>query len=131
MDTITFTRKELFDLGWNEPLSRLAKKYKISDRRRAEERQEQIEKEFKESQDKEAHAFKKLFLQAICLHQANIIRAYIQTVELNTIKNGNLTEEYNNWKTWAEQKVSWYGPLVNGTDPCSMIITKQTFSRNC
>ena len=31
MDTITFTRKELYDLVWKEPLSRLAKKYKISD----------------------------------------------------------------------------------------------------
>jgi hypothetical protein len=38
-------------------------------------------------------------------------------VELNTIKNGIPTVEYNNWKTWAEQKVSWYDPLVNGTDP--------------
>lgn len=86
-------------------------------RRKEEERQEQIKREFKERQDKEAHAFKKLFLQATRLHQANIIRTYIQTVELNTIKNGNLTEEYIKWKTWAEQKVSWYDPLVNGTDP--------------
>lgn len=31
MDTITFTRKELYDLVWKEPLSRLAKKFKISD----------------------------------------------------------------------------------------------------
>src|SRR5664280_2879502 len=31
MDTITFTRKELYDLVWKEPLSRLAKEYKISD----------------------------------------------------------------------------------------------------
>jgi hypothetical protein len=86
-------------------------------RRKEQERQEQIKREFKERQDKEAHAFKKLFLQAIRLHQANIIRTYIQTVELNTIKNGIPTEEYNNWKSWAEQKVSWYDPLVNGTDP--------------
>ena len=86
-------------------------------RRKEQERQEQIKREYKERQEKEANAFKKLFLQAIRLHQANIIRTYIQTVELNTIKNGNLTEEYNNWKFWAEQKVSWYDPLVNGTDP--------------
>jgi hypothetical protein len=86
-------------------------------RKKEQERQEQIKREFKERQDKEAHAFKKLFLQAIRLHQANIIRTYIQTVELNTIKNGIPTVEYNNWKTWAEQKVSWYDPLVNGTDP--------------
>jgi hypothetical protein len=31
MEQVTLTRKELFDLVWAEPLSRLAKKYKISD----------------------------------------------------------------------------------------------------
>jgi hypothetical protein len=31
MRKVTYTRKELYDLVWKEPLSRLAKKYKISD----------------------------------------------------------------------------------------------------
>jgi hypothetical protein len=31
MKEVTFTRKELYDLVWSEPLIRLAKKYKISD----------------------------------------------------------------------------------------------------
>jgi hypothetical protein len=31
MEKVTLTRKELYDLVWAEPLSKLAKKYKISD----------------------------------------------------------------------------------------------------
>lgn len=31
MEKVTLTRKELYDLVWTEPLSKLAKKYKISD----------------------------------------------------------------------------------------------------
>jgi len=31
MEQVTLTRKELYDLVWAEPLSRLAKRYKISD----------------------------------------------------------------------------------------------------
>ena len=31
MEQVKLTRKELYDLVWAEPLSRLAKKYKISD----------------------------------------------------------------------------------------------------
>lgn len=31
MQRVTITRKELYNLVWSEPLSRLAKKYKISD----------------------------------------------------------------------------------------------------
>lgn len=86
-------------------------------RRNEEERQEQIRKEFKERQNKEAQAFKNLFLQAIRLHQANILRTYLQTVDSTTIKNGKLTKEYTVWKAWAENKISWYDPLINGDDP--------------
>jgi hypothetical protein len=58
-----------------------------------------------------------LFLQAIHLHQANIIRNYIQTVEANETEKGSNAEEFTNWLAWAKQKVSWYDPLVNGPDP--------------
>jgi hypothetical protein len=86
-------------------------------RRKKWEEQQRIEQELRERQDKEAKAFKKLFLKAIRLHQANILRNYIKTVEANTDKEGKLTEEFTNWLTWAEKKVSWYDPLINEPDP--------------
>jgi hypothetical protein len=86
-------------------------------RRKIWEEQEKIERELKERQDKEAHAFKKLFLQAIRLHQTNILRNYIQTVEANAIKNGSVSEEFKTWMNWAEKKISWYDPLINDPDP--------------
>jgi hypothetical protein len=86
-------------------------------RRKQWEEQERIERELRERQEKEAKAFKKLVLIAVRLHQADIIRNYIQTVEANAIRNGNITEEFTKWLAWAEQKVSWYDPLVNGPDP--------------
>jgi len=85
-------------------------------RRKQWEEQQRIERELRDKQEKEAKAFKKLFLKAIRLHQANIIRNYIQTVEANAIRNGKITEEFTQWLAWAEQKVSWYDPLVNGPD---------------
>ena len=60
--------------------------------------------------------FYKIFLKAIRLHQANIIRNYIHTVEEDTMKKGNINEEFTQWLAWAEQKVSWYDPLINGPD---------------
>ena len=85
-------------------------------RRKQWEEQQRIERELRDRQEKEAKAFKKLFLQAVRLHQTNIIRNYIQTVEANAMKKGNITEEFTQWLAWAEQKVSWYDPLVNGPD---------------
>jgi len=86
-------------------------------RRKKREEQQRIEQVLMERQDKEAKAFKKLFLKAIRLHQANILRNYIRTVEANTVKEGKLTEEFTKWLTWAEKKVSWYDPLINDPDP--------------
>ena len=85
--------------------------------RKLREEQEKIERELKERQDKEAKAFKKLFLQSIRLHQANILRNYIHTVEENAAKNGTITEELKTWMNWAEKKVSWYDPLINDPEP--------------
>ena len=50
-------------------------------RRKQWEEQQRIERELRDKQEKEAKAFKKLFLKAVRLHQANIIRNYIKTVE--------------------------------------------------
>jgi hypothetical protein len=85
--------------------------------RKLREEQEKIERELKERQDKEAKAFKKLFLQAIRLHQANILRNYIQTVESNAVKNGTVSEELKTWMNWADKKVLWYDPMINDSDP--------------
>jgi len=86
-------------------------------RRKKWEEQQRIEQELRERQDKEAKAFKKLFLQSIRLHQANILRNYIHTVEENAVKNGTVSEELKTWMNWAEKKVSWYDPLINDPDP--------------
>jgi len=86
-------------------------------RRKKWEEQQRIEQELREQQDKEAKAFKKLFLKAIRLHQANILRNYIKTVETNAAKKGKMTKEFKKWLTWADKKVSWYDPLVNGNNP--------------
>lgn len=86
-------------------------------RRKQWEEQQRIERELKERQDKEAHAFKKLFLQAVRLHQTNILRNYINTLEQNALLNGSITDELKTWINWAEKKVAWYDPLINDPDP--------------
>lgn len=57
------------------------------------EEQQRIERELRDRQEKEAKAFKKLFLQAVSLHQANIIRNYIQTLEANEIEKGGAIQK--------------------------------------
>jgi len=66
--------------------------------RKKQEEQQRIEREFKELQDKEFNAFKELFIRAERLHQANIIRTYIQTVEESISRSGMTEEEFKKWK---------------------------------
>jgi len=131
IDIGPYTRKEVKD--GHEPIetkiSTIIAMLELEGKRMKEERiayeiwrkemdeQQRIERELIERQDKEANVFKKLFLQAIRLHQTNILRNYIQTVEANAVKNGTVSEELKTWMNWAEKKVSWYDPLVNEPDP--------------
>lgn len=86
------------------------------ERKEAEERK-RIEREFRERQDKELKAFKDLFLQAIRVHHANILRNYLSMIESNSVKAGTCTEEFRKWVEWANHKISWYDPLINESDP--------------
>jgi len=78
--------------------------------------EQRIKKEIRKQKKKEYHAFRELFVQASRLHQANILRDYIQTVETNAIKSGNISDDMQSWILWAKQKVEWYDPLINRED---------------
>jgi len=118
IDIESYTRKEIKD--GHEPIETkistiiamlelegkrmMEQRIRYEIQRKLREEQEKIERELKERQDKEAKAFKKFFLQAIRLHQTNILRNYIQTVETNAVKNGTVSEEFKTWMNWAEKK---------------------------
>lgn len=75
-----------------------------------------IEREIKEKKDKEISDFKLIFRRAVRLHQSNIIRNYISSVEKNATEKGEFTKEISIWAEWAKKKVDWYDPLVNSKD---------------
>jgi hypothetical protein len=60
--------------------------------------------------------FSSLFLESIRLHQTNIIREYIKTIEAKAIEKEQLNSELKDWIQWARKKADWYDPLINGDD---------------
>jgi hypothetical protein len=96
-----------------------SRKWRIEaeERRKLAEEKRKIEAEIKEKKDKESQNFKDLFIGATRLHQANIIREYIKTVETRAVKYQQLTTELNNWIEWANKKADWYDPLISEEDP--------------
>jgi len=89
----------------------------VAEHRRLEEERRKIAQEIKQQKDNEALRMKKLFLGATRLHQTNIIRMYIKTIEAKAIENEQLTDELKDWIQWAYKKADWYDPLINGDDP--------------
>ena len=87
------------------------------ERRKLAEESRKIAQEIQQQKDKEALRMKKMFLDATRLHQTNIIREYIKTVEAKAIENEPLTDELKDWIQWANNKADWYDPLINGDDP--------------
>jgi hypothetical protein len=109
--SIVLAKFELEGLRWKEIHEETDRQRKIQEER------ERIEREIKEKKENESRDFKKLFSQATRFHQANILREYVKTVEENSIKNGNISDELRNWIIWAKQKIEWYDPLINREDP--------------
>lgn len=92
-----------------------SRKWRIEaeERRKLQEAKRKIEQEIREQQEQESLKFKDLFLDATRLHQANIMREYIRTIETNAI----MTPELKKWIVWANKKADWYDPLINEDDP--------------
>lgn len=80
------------------------------------EEEKRIERENKERLEKEVRSFKLLFHQASRLHQANILRSYVQAVESNALNDNKLTDDLKDWFDWAKKKIDWYDPLINKED---------------
>lgn len=85
--------------------------------RKAQEEKERIETEIKVKKENEFNRFRDLFIQAHLLHQANVLREYVKTVERNGVLNGKTSEELALWIDWAMNKIAWIDPLMNQEDP--------------
>ena len=101
-----------------ELIGKELQEYRIKNEKLKKEREEKerIEREIRERIENELQRFKALFMQATRLHQANILRDYIKTVEADIIQNGIKSEEQLNWIKWAKTKVERYDPLINKED---------------
>lgn len=72
--------------------------------------EQRIENEIKKQKEKERKDFKKLLKQSERWHKTQILRGYINEVELKT--ECSLTEEQKRWINWAKHKADNYDPLT-------------------
>lgn len=101
-------------------------------RHKEEERLRQIqlrkEKEFHELQIKEIGAFKNLMLDVQRWNKLKQLRKFIDEVESEHIAKNSLTDEVQQWLTWAKKKADWYDPTINAEDELLVNVDKNTLS---
>jgi len=88
------------------------------------EEEKQIKEELQSRKNKELADFKGLLIKAQRLHQANVIRTYIDQVESKAIKEEKMTEELQNWIDWSRKKADWIDPQIEGADELLSDINK-------
>ena len=88
------------------------------------EEEKQIKEELQSRKNKELADFKGLLIKARRLHQANVIRAYIDQVESKAMQEEKMTEELQNWIDWSRKKADWIDPQIEGSDELLSDINK-------
>ena len=80
------------------------------------EEKEQIEREIRERKERELRDFKELIRQANQWRLTQIIRDYIEHVEDEAKKSGDMQDELIAWLNWSKQKADWFDPYLKGQD---------------
>jgi hypothetical protein len=96
--------------------------------REERELQEKLRKAYEEKQQKDLTDFKDMLLKAARWHKAVNLRNYIDTVEQNAINSGSLSEELQEWLTWARKKADWYDPFIELKDELLNEVDRETLT---
>jgi len=94
------------------------KRFRDDNQRREDERKEKvrIQQENQARKQKELDDFKDLLAKAKRRYQTEIIRNYIDLVELKAIEIDNLNEDKKEWIDWARRKTNWFDPFIEADD---------------
>ena len=87
-----------------------------------------IEEDLKQRKSKELDDFKAIINQSSRWQKSMDLRNYIQVIEQNALKNGNLTKKLQTWLLWIKDKADWYDPLVEKDDELFEDVDRDTLS---
>lgn len=85
-------------------------------RRKQEAEQKQLEKERRLHVNAELEKFKDLFRLQKRWHQAETIRAFLDTYEEVLGASNDFSDDQQNWLDWARKKTEWYDPFIEDDD---------------
>ncbi|WP_439882193.1 hypothetical protein ACSX1A_03315 [Pontibacter sp. MBLB2868] len=89
---------------------------------------ERIQKETEALKVKELLKFKKLLKEAKRWLKAQMLREYIAAVKQQSKVSGTPSKELEDWLKWAQNKLNWFDPRINGSDELLSEVDKETLT---
>lgn len=99
-----------------EGLEEHRRKIESAIKRKQEAEQKQLEKERRLRVNAELVKFKDLFRLQKRWHQAETMRAFLDTYEEVLGASNDFSDEQQNWLDWARKKTEWYDPFIEDSD---------------
>ncbi|MCX6312826.1 MAG: hypothetical protein NT084_14480 [Bacteroidetes bacterium] len=121
-------------------LSKIAAKLEIDGRQRNEWRRldkiheiernekERVQREFKKCRANDLRNFEKLLMKSNRWHKSQVLRNYLDELEIKSVPNSSNSEEQKKWFEWARKKTDWYDPFVEAQDELLRHIDRDTLS---
>src|SRR5690606_15698990 len=78
--------------------------------------EEEKELKIKEKRERELVKFKELLSHSERWNQTKQMRKYLKTMEEEAVAKKKVTKEFNEFLSWAVQKIDWYDPLLERED---------------
>jgi len=99
-----------------EGLEEHRRKIESAIKRKQEAEQKQLEKERRLRVNAELEKFKDLFRLQKRWHQAETMRAFLDTYEEVLGASNDFSDEQQNWLDWARKKTEWFDPFIEDDD---------------
>lgn len=82
----------------------------------AERKKQEIERAKQKRKELELQKFQNLLTASKQWKEAEVLRQYLDAVELYNKNKNESSDEFNAWLLWAKKKADWFDPLVKGKD---------------
>lgn len=88
--------------------------------------EEEKELKIREKRDQELEKFKELLSRSERWHKTEQMRKFIKAMEDEAVIQKRVTDEFNDFLSWAIQKIDWYDPLLEQEDEVFEKVDRET-----
>jgi len=92
--------------------------------------EEEKELKIKDKRDQELNKFKELFSRSERWNKTKQMRKFLKAMEDEAVIKSRVTDEFNDFLSWATKKIDWYDPILEREDEVFEKVDRETLNFN-